>query len=619
MTPIDIELERFKQFLSSVHGLAPSTCKYRLAIVRQFLQRKFKGRKIDMAAVRPGDLDGFLMDFASRWKPASLGVVRASLRSYLRFRAVQGDETASLAASLPVVAPYWNRANIPTFLRDRDVRLFLQAFDRSSPTGLRDYAAARCLLDLGLRGHEVAQLHLESFDWHRGIVTVSRSKSRRCQTLPLPRETGEAIVNYLRNGRPESKNRAVFVRHYAPYDKPLTQKTISTAMTEAFVRCGLGGQFSGTHVLRRTLAVRLQRAGMSLKDIADILRHKNLTTTTVYTTVDLEAPSRSCTAVAREAVMKTSPMPWTKLVEQYVSYRRKLGFALSSEENTLLNFARFAEKVGHQGPLTIALASQWAESSRRGNRLTSADRIQRLRGFAKYCQRLDTLTEVPPRQLFGTASRRLIPHIFTEKEIQQLMETAASLRPKNKLRPITCRTLLGLLVSTGLRISEATNLTRADVDLNAGVLTIREAKRHKQRLVPLHPSAVLELRAYAQLRDRLIVKSRSNFFFLFDSESRADPKRMRNALQFLCQKLGWKPRGEHKHFRLYDFRHVFIVRSLLQSHHQGTDVHKFVLALSTYVGHSDVASTYWYVTGIPELMSIAANRFHMFAKEGPNE
>jgi integrase len=322
--------------------------------------------------------------------------------------------------------------------------------------------------------------------------------------------------------------------------------------------------------------------------------------------------------MAGEAVMK-APLSWTTLVEEYVSYRRKLGFALTSEAETLMHFAKFAEKVGHEGPLTIALASQWACSTKRDTPLTWADRIQRLRGFAKYCQRYDSATEIPPRQMFGIASRRLLPHIFTEEEILALLDAASSLRPKNKLRPITCRTLFGLLASTGLRISEALNLTRADVDLDGAILTIREAKRHKQRLVPVHPTVVSELRTYARARDRMIGKPLCDYFFMLDAETRADSKRMSWALRFLCKKLGWTPRGEHHNFRLYDFRHVFIVRCFLHFHQKGMDVHKAVLSLSTYVGHSDVASTYWYVTGIPELMSIAAERFHDFSKEGLHE
>jgi integrase len=194
----------------------------------------------------------------------------------------------ALIAALPNIAPYWNRGTLPTFLTSEELKSFLQAFDQSHPTGLRDYAIARCMIDLGLRGHDVAQLCFESFDWRDGTITIGRSKSRRTFRLPLPPETGKAIVQYLTKGRPMSSSRTVFARHVAPYDKPLTKSSISAAMTLAFIRCGLV-RFTGTHVLRRTLAVRLQHSGVSLKEIADVLRHKDLSTTQVYTRVDIEA------------------------------------------------------------------------------------------------------------------------------------------------------------------------------------------------------------------------------------------------------------------------------------------------------------------------------------------
>lgn len=157
------------------------------------------------------------------------------------------------------------------------------------------------------------------------------------------------------------------------------------------------------------------------------------------------------------------------------------------------------------------------------------------------------------------------------------------------------------------------------MDLDAGILNIREAKRHKQRLVPLHATVVSELKAYSQKRDQLLGKTSFRNFFMFDSETPADPQRMGHALRFLCKQLGWKPRGEHHRFRLYDFRHFFIVRCFLQFHEQGINVHRAVLQLSVYVGHADVTSTYWYVTGIPELMTIASERFRIFSMEAAHE
>jgi integrase len=173
-------------------------------------------------------------------------------------------------------------------LSDAELEAFLKAFDCADPVGLRDYAMARCLIDLGLRGHEVTYLTLGSVDWRRATLTISSTKSRRAQQLPLPVSTGEAIAQYLRQGRPQTVNRSLFVRHRAPFDKPLSVPAIRSSMNRAFVRCALGDRFCNTHVLRRTTATRLQRSGASVKEIADLLRHQSLDTASAYARIDLE-------------------------------------------------------------------------------------------------------------------------------------------------------------------------------------------------------------------------------------------------------------------------------------------------------------------------------------------
>jgi integrase/recombinase XerD len=251
------------------------------------------------------------------------------------------------------------------------------------------------------------------------------------------------------------------------------------------------------------------------------------------------------------------------------------------------------------------------------NPLTWGRRLEVLRGFARYCLRVDPATEIPPSDLFGRAHRRLVPHIYTEIELVALLEATTTLAPPQGLRPLTCRCVFGLLAASGLRISEALSLKRADVDLATGVLCIRNPKFNQQRLVPLHPSVTTCLSTYAQRRDQLISRPACDRFFLRDDGQPANQSGVLYALQTLCQQLGWKPRGNYTHHRLHDLRHTFIVRSMLRFYEQGIDVNRAVLALSTYVGHAKVSHTYWYFTGIPELMAIAAERFHHFAEGAP--
>jgi integrase len=192
-----------------------------------------------------------------------------------------------LVAALPRIAD-WHRATLPKTLSDSELEAFLHAFDRADPVGQRDYAIARCLLDLGLRGHEVTFLTLDAIDWRSATMTINGTKSKRVQQLPLPVSTGEAIAQYLRQGRPQTTSRMLFVRHRAPFDKPLSVPAIRNSMNRAFLRCGLRDRFCNTHVLRRTTATRLQRSGASIKEIADLLRHQSLDTASAYARVDLE-------------------------------------------------------------------------------------------------------------------------------------------------------------------------------------------------------------------------------------------------------------------------------------------------------------------------------------------
>lgn len=308
---------------------------------------------------------------------------------------------------------------------------------------------------------------------------------------------------------------------------------------------------------------------------------------------------------------------WMSKVEAYMVFRRNLGFKLTIDGTQLKAFARYADEKGEQERLTVALAMQWARASKRPSPITWARRIEVIRGFARFCLRSDPATEIPPRELFGSAHRRLVPHIYSDDELVDLLNATDHLTPCDGLRPATCRTVFGLLAASGLRISEAINLTRADVDLDAGVLCIQEAKFHKRRIVPLHPTTVECLKEYATLRDQRITLPVNDHFFLRDDGQPANQRGILYALHTLCRQLGWQPRSDHAHHRLHDLRHTFIVRSILCFYEQNIDVDQAILALSTYVGHARVSDTYWYCTGIPELMDIAAERFHRYAQGVP--
>lgn len=306
-------------------------------------------------------------------------------------------------------------------------------------------------------------------------------------------------------------------------------------------------------------------------------------------------------------------------VEQYLAERRKLGFALRSMGPRLLSFARYVAAADHQGPLSVDLMAAWARQAKagRGDRSTWARRLKALRPFTSWLRQFEPATEVPDETVFGQVPGRMTPHVYREPEIMALLAAARQIGPDGGLRPVVMETLFGLIACTGLRISEALGLLDADVDLQAGVLTIRQSKFGKSRLVPLHPSAIEALARYRTQRSRH-VRSTSELAFFVASRGRllGQPVSDRQAHRVfgeLRRHLGWVDRGSHGTPRIHDLRHSFAVRRLVLWHEQGEDVSQRMLALSTYLGHVKVSSTYWYLTGVPELMGLLGQRFERFA------
>jgi integrase/recombinase XerD len=287
-TPVAEVLELYREHLRDICGLAEVTCSYRLQYAREFLDGKFGDGPIDWATLHPEDPMTFVAGYAARCRPGTAQVVASSLRSLLRFLQFHGHCAPALVAAVPRI-PRWSLDRLPRTMSDDQLRQFLDVFDRSTPTGRRDYAMARCQVDLGLRAGEVAAMCLEDLDWRGGILRIASGKGGRARELPLSEGIGCAIADYLRQGRPVTACRRVFVRHTLPVGTAISRGPIAAAMCRAFARVEGCAQWAGTDVLRHTAATRLHRHGASLKEVADVLGHLSLDTTAIYTKVDLPA------------------------------------------------------------------------------------------------------------------------------------------------------------------------------------------------------------------------------------------------------------------------------------------------------------------------------------------
>jgi integrase len=295
---------------------------------------------------------------------------------------------------------------------------------------------------------------------------------------------------------------------------------------------------------------------------------------------------------------------------RYVSIRRALGTRYYEPAITLGHFVAFLEREGADF-ITIDLALQWAQERPDVQRATWARRLSMVRRFATWLSAFDPRTQVPPRRLLEGRRRRHTPHIFTDQEIEQLLAEADRLPSKRGLRALTQQTLIGLLASTGLRPGEALALDNSQVDLQAGVLTILQTKFGKSRLVPVEDSTRAALLHYATRRDELCPKHQTDAFLVSERGTRLQATSARRTFAQISCAVGLRAACGNKRIgrgpRLQDFRHTFATRRLIEWYRAGVDVERLLPTLSTYLGHVEVAHTYWYIQAVPELLQLATD------------
>lgn len=282
--PIAEELSHYDAYMLDTRGLASNTRSGRLRIIERLLLHKFAGNSIDLHELQPQDIRRFVAEQLELRNTISNAVtINAALRGYLRWRGTCGD---SVHALLGVIASpaNWAHASLPRALQSREVSLVLNAFTPALRSPKRGYAIVRLALDLGLRCIEINRLLLDDIDWQHGTLTLRRTKSLRQDVLPLPVTTGRALEDYLQHERPLTSNRSLFVRCLAPHDEPVSVHAIRRVIRDAFSRAGI--PHGRAHALRHTLACQLVNSGSSIKEVADVLRHRSLNTSLIYAKTD---------------------------------------------------------------------------------------------------------------------------------------------------------------------------------------------------------------------------------------------------------------------------------------------------------------------------------------------
>ncbi len=293
-------------------------------------------------------------------------------------------------------------------------------------------------------------------------------------------------------------------------------------------------------------------------------------------------------------------------IEEYIELKKMYGLKFEGATSVLRNYGKFCLKQ-KQKVVTTSSILDWVQCFPDATRVTISRKIQTIRGFTSYWRAFDPKTEIPPKELSRFQSSRSNPHIYSPQEIESILRETKKFKAEpgqsSPIRGQTFYTMFGLIASCGLRRNEAISLKRSQVDVTKGTLLIEMTKFRKSRVIPIHPTTLKKLREYAKYRDKTIVRPKCENFFVMNRGQAVDGDSIYYAFVHACQKAGLRPSVDGAGYpRIHDLRHTFVVRTILGWLRQKRDVHSLMPVLSTYVGHAEPTDTYWYLTGVPELM-----------------
>lgn len=291
-------------------------------------------------------------------------------------------------------------------------------------------------------------------------------------------------------------------------------------------------------------------------------------------------------------------------LRDYLQMRRAVGYRLTESARLLHDFVTYVENSGSPF-ITEKLALDWATTGTDVSPHTHWRWLSIVGLFAAYVLSLDPRTEVPRRGLLPYRKQRHTAYLYNDEEVLALITATNTLH--GPLKPHTYATVIGLLAVTGMRVGEVIALDRSDVSQRQGLLVVRHAKFGKTRKVPLHTTTAAALRRYACQRDLLWPQPKSRSFFVSNTGTRLQHQNVGHAFARLLKKAGMpsKPRCRP---RIHDLRHSFAIHTLKDWYQANLDVEARLPALSTYLGHTCPTSTYWYLTAVPELLCLAAER-----------
>jgi integrase len=530
---------------------------------------------------------------------------------------------------------------LPRALAWTQVQALLRSIDRSEPFGLRDFTLLYLAAAYGLRSGELVRLTLDDLDWRGRTLRVAQTKTKQAIQLPLSDEAANLLIDYLRNARPESRHRQLFLRMRAP-DGPLKPASVHDVLDHRRGLSGLDLPEFGTHVLRHSLATHLLRQGVGIKTIGDTLGHRDIESTSIHLRlgvddlrcVALPAPSSTAHPSApRLVLVPARSLPRVRVprlsrdlpklfhsslassLQRFLDLKRTLGRRYRGEGAILSHWVDFVHcHYPEARKVRAEMFSSWTQELSHLSPTVRRAWQRLVRNWLLFHARDHTGTFIPDLLTFPKPIPAQLPRLVSEAEMARILQAAWQLPPSrtNPLRAETIALGLLLLFCCGLRRGELLRLKLGDLDRNQGLLSIVETKFHKSRLVPLDPTVTGRLEHYLQERGRRKLPMTSDAFLLWSGNHSPEVYAAYSLLSLwrrLCVSVKVLDAQGHPP-RLHDLRHSFACNALQRWYTQDADVQTKLPHLATYLGHVSAVSTYYYLQLTPELRQSASQRFH---------
>jgi integrase/recombinase XerD len=637
-SPVTLEVERFAVHLRDVRGLAPVTVSRRSGQIRSFLEfLRLDRNPSAMRTLKLPRIETYLCRCARTNNRFSLQQIVAGLRLFLQLQHAQGILKHPFHQQIDTPRIY-QQEQLPRARTWDQVQALLESIDRSNAFGRRDFTILYLAAAYGLRSGELVRLTLDDLDWRKRTLRIEQTKTKQALQLPMTDEAANVLIAYLRQARPQSQYRQLFLRWRAP-ERPLRPATVHDVLERRIRHSGLELPPLGTHALRHSLAVHLLRQGATVKTVGDTLGHRDLRSTAIYLRLQVEdlrdvgLPVPRFISGPRFELVSSDAVPpirparpshqlasrfqsWLAAsLQRFVDLKQALGRRYQGEISILRLWDDFLHRR-YSGARRVQpqMFYDWTQEL---SGITSTGRRNHLRvvrNFLLFHGRDHAGTFIPDPLSFPKQIPPISPRLVSEAEMACVLDVARQLpaSPWNPLRATTLRIGLLLLFCCGLRRGELLRLTLGDLDQQQGLLHVRLTKFHKYRTVPLPPTVQAELKTYLQQRQRKKLPMEAESFLMWNG--RPSPQvygvtALLNVWQRLCVSAQvLNPEGHPP--RLHDLRHSMATNALQRWYAQGADVQSKLPYLATYLGHENPVSTHHYLKLTPKLCEAANRKFH---------